>query len=878
MKKLIIILSLVFITLLSNATTYYVATNGSNANNGTSINSPWLDIQYGVSRIGAGDILYIRGGTYRSTYGNSAAAHLYIENLNGTSSSHVVISAYPGEVPVFNLSNITTNQSACFVIINRSCSYLDIKGLVITGILQPPADPAHGLPEAPNIAGFYTTSSNHITIENCVAHDMGGYGFTCNNSTYVTYKNCDAYYCIDPNSSNSGVFAPFENANGFGVTGGASANTSDNIIFDGCRAWRNADDGWDLYGVDSYITLKNCWSFYNGYKDDGSPMGNGQGFKLGPGYTGTSYNSTVRRIITNCIAAGNKHHGFDQNWGSGWGTCRMNFYNNLAFDNAQMGWEFSYISGIGNIFRNNAAFNNRAGTVQVHLATSTSDHNTWDGGITVNTGDFSSVTISQLSGTRKTDGSLPDITFGHLLSSSDLIDAGIDVGLPFNGSAPDMGVFETNSTGGGGTINLTVTGQNLTSTYNTLHTSQTNFVFTNNNLSTGPTSGYMLNSGDEAYSSTLNNKLDGQVITGNYIHWTGSPATDYPTHGIFVGFNINNDIRYNYVFNSPYGVVLKSGSAGSSMTNTTNGVAYNIFKDCMIGVIVRGINGAKIYNNTFYQSFAPYPVSQGAIIYVQENDSPEGGNAPSTGTKIKNNIIYTTQYGIISINLEDASCTSGFESDYNIFYCSSGTPLFAYNGNVLTFAQWQVLGYDTHSLVVNPNFNNVTDFVPAVRINGTDLTSTWQTGLTTTSTWVTGSTPATTNQNGTWQIGARIYGTSGSIPTVTTGSLSNIHGTILNGGGNVTNDGGATVIEKGICWDIITNPTISNNKTSDGTGVGSFTSSVTGLISTTRYYFRAYATNSTGTGYGSVVSGKTLSQFIMHNGKHKKHNGKYLMK
>jgi uncharacterized repeat protein (TIGR02059 family) len=69
-------------------------------------------------------------------------------------------------------------------------------------------------------------------------------------------------------------------------------------------------------------------------------------------------------------------------------------------------------------------------------------------------------------------------------------------------------------------------------------------------------------------------------------------------------------------------------------------------------------------------------------------------------------------------------------------------------------------------VVVNPNFNNFTDFVPATRLNyGKDLGSAWQTGLSTTATWIVGSSPATTNQNGTWQVGARVYEAVSTAPT-----------------------------------------------------------------------------------------------------------------
>ena len=93
-----------------------------------------------------------------------------------------------------------------------------------------------------------------------------------------------------------------------------------------------------------------------------------------------------------------------------------------------------------------------------------------------------------------------------------------------------------------------------------------------------------------------------------------------------------------------------------------------------------------------------------------------------------------------------------------------------------------------------------------------------------------------------------------TTPTVTTNAVSSIGTISSTAGGNVTSDGGASVTARGVCWSTSADPTISNSHTSDGTGTGSFTSSITGLSPGTTYHVRAYATNSAGATYGSDMS------------------------
>jgi hypothetical protein len=89
---------------------------------------------------------------------------------------------------------------------------------------------------------------------------------------------------------------------------------------------------------------------------------------------------------------------------------------------------------------------------------------------------------------------------------------------------------------------------------------------------------------------------------------------------------------------------------------------------------------------------------------------------------------------------------------------------------------------------------------------------------------------------------------------VATTAASGIGLTSATAGGNVTADGGSGVTAKGTCWSTSANPTIGGSHTTDGSGLGVFTSSLTGLTSSTLYHIRAYATNGNGTFYGDDLT------------------------
>jgi uncharacterized protein (TIGR02145 family) len=92
------------------------------------------------------------------------------------------------------------------------------------------------------------------------------------------------------------------------------------------------------------------------------------------------------------------------------------------------------------------------------------------------------------------------------------------------------------------------------------------------------------------------------------------------------------------------------------------------------------------------------------------------------------------------------------------------------------------------------------------------------------------------------------------IPTLVTSGLKSVTLTTATGGGDVSNDGGVAITARGVCWNTTGIPTIADNISSDGSGDGLFTSTLPDLVIGTKYYVRAYATNSIGTGYGNEVS------------------------
>jgi len=132
--------------------------------------------------------------------------------------------------------------------------------------------------------------------------------------------------------------------------------------------------------------------------------------------------------------------------------------------------------------------------------------------------------------------------------------------------------------------------------------------------------------------------------------------------------------------------------------------------------------------------------------------------------------------------------------------------------------------------------------------------------------WFLGSSPATGKYL--YLLNATLWGTTAGSsevnpPTVTTAPVSYISTTTALSGGTVTDDGGAPVEIRGVCWNSSGTPTIDDSTTTDGAGGGAFVSHLAGLTPGLTYYLRAYATNSGGTAYGEELSFQTLENLTV---------------
>ncbi len=452
--------------------TYYVATNGKDSNNGTSLSTPFATWQRGINAAYPGDTVYVRGGIYFLAGNNpfveiNPQAWPTPKGRSGTKAKPICFWAYPpdyesGNIPILDCSKAYetygTNFS-CFGL--NAVEYWHIKGITVRNAFQ--RGNANRRPQ-----GFGATLSANLKFENCTAHNISARGFYYESGAWNTWDgpnalwssdttyfiNCDAYDIRDSVNCSSGDGWKCGNYYG-GV-----------LIFDGCRAWDYSDDGFDPGGAGKRI-IRNCWAM-SGNKYSSLCSGNieGNGFKTAAVGVDQDNHYPLGYVfveMTNCLAAYCIGYGFYNNLELGRDN-NARYFNNTAYRNHGGFFDMPLnTSSRGLETRNNISFNNRNSDYSqvgiykpsIYVESnntwkSTQQVNDWPGwiknpAVTVTDADFISLDASQLKYPRKPDGSLPDITFLKLAAGSDLIDAGIDVGLPYSGSAPDLGYAEYGS-------------------------------------------------------------------------------------------------------------------------------------------------------------------------------------------------------------------------------------------------------------------------------------------------------------------------------------------------------------------------------------------------------------------------------------------------
>ncbi|MEO7308937.1 MAG: T9SS type A sorting domain-containing protein [Chitinophagaceae bacterium] len=440
-----LLITLIGLSLPVFSTIYYVAPGGNDANNG-SLASPFLSIKQAQTAVVAGDTVYIRGGTYTMAESQIASyssiwAYVTLLNKSGSSGKRINYWAYPGEKPVFNYTAINPANYRIHAF-QVTGSWIHIRGIEVVGVQVNIV--AHTQSEC-----FENQGSNNI-YEMLSMHDGKAIGFYLTKGGNNLILNCDAYNNWDNVSENM----LGRNTDGFGCHPNSYGNGYTNNIFRGCRAWFNSDDGYDCISAFESTTFENCWAFYNGYSQSFGSLGDGNGFKAG-GY-GTSLTPSVPAVIPRnnvrfCLAIRNKANGFYSNHHPG----GSNWFNNSAYFNSvnynMLNRSADYtadVAGYDHEMKNNLGYGARSTEYNnLNAPLCNADTNYFNLPVTVNSSDFLSTDQALLTAPRQADGSLPVVDFMKLVSGSDVIDKGLNIGYAFYGTAPDLGCFESNYEG-----------------------------------------------------------------------------------------------------------------------------------------------------------------------------------------------------------------------------------------------------------------------------------------------------------------------------------------------------------------------------------------------------------------------------------------------
>ncbi|MGA3682801.1 right-handed parallel beta-helix repeat-containing protein [Pseudomonas graminis] len=441
MKKILrmfvscITLSTTVMPVIAHATDWYISPNGNDSDAGTRA-SPLASIMAAQERASSGDTVYLRGGTYRLATANITVAGVTNAIVNNITKDGITYESYKNEKPIFDFSNVipTDRRVVAFRVVSdnnvfRGFEVIGVR-ITITGRLT-------------QSEAFRVEGGSGNLFEALAIHDGMAIGWYLVSGSNNRVHNVDAY-----NNKGLDKFS-YGNIDGFGVHPKLKSDTGN--VIEGCRAWFNSDDGFDLIGAWAAVTLKNNWAFNNG-RDRVLPtkLGDGNGFKAGGyGSNGSNYPRPVpRHMIRSNLAVNNKANGFYANHQVG----GQDWINNTAIRNARANYDMlstlpdnaTDVPGYDHNLVNNVGFDGR---VEIANLGKSSENNIGKNSFSIplrlTANDFVSLDQSQLERPRQANGDLPKITFGTPSIGSAMINAGSDAGGAYNGSAPDLGAFES---------------------------------------------------------------------------------------------------------------------------------------------------------------------------------------------------------------------------------------------------------------------------------------------------------------------------------------------------------------------------------------------------------------------------------------------------
>lgn len=203
--------------------TYYLSPAGNDNNPGT-IDQPWFTLQKAWSVVAAGDLIYMRGGTYTYT------VQPYLTGKNGTSASMIQLWAYPGESPVITRgTSFNKNNGWHRGMVFLSGNYIHIKGIRFTGMYTDDNQVDAGLQTYDVNNCIFEQLECDNNVEGMIVENNSNNNLILNSDFHDNYSNY--------NGSNGG------NSDGLGITYMLGLNTTTTVR--GCRAWNNGDDGFD---------------------------------------------------------------------------------------------------------------------------------------------------------------------------------------------------------------------------------------------------------------------------------------------------------------------------------------------------------------------------------------------------------------------------------------------------------------------------------------------------------------------------------------------------------------------------------------------------------------------------------------------------------